>query len=332
MKNKILLTGIKPTGTPHLGNLVGAIEPLIRLSHETKRTFAFIADLHALNDVKARKNIKATTYEVAISMLAFSPNPEKFILFRQSDIAEVSQLSSLLMNVTSKGMMNKAHAYKAAVDKNIAEGCDKDDGVNMGLFTYPILMAADILLYDSDIVPVGKDQKQHLEFTRDIAASFNHFYNANIFKIPEAFISESASTMPGIDGQKMSKSYNNYIPIFCDEDVLRKSIMKIKTDSKTPEEPKNPDDSIIFAIYQNFANPDEIKNMRNKFLNGGLGYGTAKQELFELINSKLKGPRNIYKDLISDTTQVEKILERGAKLAREIAEKNLAKVKHAMLN
>ncbi|MDR2338466.1 MAG: tryptophan--tRNA ligase [Deltaproteobacteria bacterium] len=332
MNNKIVLTGIKPTGIPHLGNLVGVIDPLIKLSYDTKRTFAFIADLHALNDVKARANIKSNTYEVAISMLAFNPDPEKFILFRQSDIAEVSQLSSLLMNVTSKGLMNKAHAYKAFVDKNIANGFDKDAGINMGLFTYPILMAADILLYNADLVPLGQDQRQHLEFTRDIAAAFNHAYKENVFKLPEALISEKTGIMmPGLDGRKMSKSYDNYINIFCAEDVLKKKIMKIKTDSKTPAEPKNPDESIIFAIYQNFASPDETKNMRDRFLNGGLGYGTAKQELFELINSRLKGLRNIYQNLINDKKHVDNVLKRGAEIAGEIAQKNLKKVKQVML-
>ena len=226
MSEQIVLTGIKPTGTPHMGNYIGALHPLIEMA-KTRKTFVFIADLHALNIIHDPNQIRQHTYEIAAILLALGLNLENATLFRQSDIVQVSQLSTMLMNVTPKGLMNRAHSYKAAVEKNTASGADVDAGVNMGLYTYPILMAADILLYNTDVVPVGADQKQHVEFARDIAGYFNHTYG-EIFKLPEPVISADAGIIPGLDGRKMSKSYDNIIPLFAPESELKKKIERLE--------------------------------------------------------------------------------------------------------
>jgi tryptophanyl-tRNA synthetase len=329
MDNKIVLTGIKPTGMPHIGNYLGALKPLIDLSQNHK-TFMFVADLHALNSVHDAKTIKQHTYEAAALAIAMGVNMENTILFRQSDINEIYQLSNFLMNVTPKGLMNRAHSYKAIVEKNTEAGIDIDSGVNMGLYTYPILMAADILLYNSDIVPVGKDQKQHVEFARDIAGYFNNLYGET-FKLPEPVIGEDCGIIPGLDGRKMSKSYENTIPLLAPESELKKKIMRIITDSKTPEEPKNPDESTIFQIYKLFANEQEIAEFRKMFLDGGMGYGTAKTILFEKINSVLSEPRKEYERLMANKDELDAILKNGAERAKLVAEKTIARVKKAML-
>ena len=329
MSEQIVLTGIKPTGTPHMGNYVGALHPLIEMA-KTRKTFVFIADLHALNIIHDPNQIRQHTYEIAAILLALGLNLENATLFRQSDIVQVSQLSTMLMNVTPKGLMNRAHSYKAAVEKNTASGADVDAGVNMGLYTYPILMAADILLYNTDVVPVGADQKQHVEFARDIAGYFNHTYG-EIFKLPEPVISADAGIIPGLDGRKMSKSYDNIIPLFAPESELKKKIMRIITDSKLPDEPKNPDESTIFQLYRQFANVDEIADMRARFERGGMGYGDAKRILFEKINSVLSGPRAEYERLMSNTSELDNVLASGASRARAVAEKTYERVHRAML-
>lgn len=329
MDNKIVLTGIKPTGMPHVGNYLGALKPSIDLSQNHK-TFMFIADLHALNSVHDAKTIKQHTYEAAALAIAMGANMENTVLFRQSDINEIYQLTEFLMNVTPKGLMNRAHSYKAIVEKNTEAGIDIDSGVNMGLYTYPILMAADILLYNSDIVPVGKDQKQHVEFARDIAGYFNNLYGET-FKLPEPVIGEDCGIIPGLDGRKMSKSYENTIPLLAPESELKKKIMRIITDSKTPEESKNPDESTIFQIYKFFANEQEIEQFRQMFVNGGMGYGTAKTILFEKINSVLSEPRKEYERLMANKNELDTILKNGAERAKLVAEKTIARVKKAML-
>ena len=329
MSEQIVLTGIKPTGTPHMGNYVGALHPLIEMA-KTQKTFVFIADLHALNIIHDPNQIRQHTYEIAAILLALGLNLENATLFRQSDIVQVSQLSTMLMNVTPKGLMNRAHSYKAAVEKNMASGADVDAGVNMGLYTYPILMAADILLYNTDVVPVGADQKQHVEFARDIAGYFNHTYG-EIFKLPEPVISADAGIIPGLDGRKMSKSYDNIIPLFAPESELKKKIMRIITDSKLPDEPKNPDESTIFQLYRQFANADEIADMRARFERGGMGYGDAKRILFEKINSVLSAPRAEYERLMSNTSELDNVLASGAARARAVAEKTYERVHRAML-
>lgn len=329
MKDEIVLTGIKPTGIPHLGNYIGALKPLIEQSKDHK-TYIFIADLHALNTIKDPKIIKQHTYEIAALMIALGLDLNNAVLFRQSDITEVYQLATMLMNVTPKGLMNRAHSYKAAVDKNIEANQDEDAGINMGLYTYPILMTADILLYETDVVPVGADQKQHVEFARDIAEYFNRTYGKT-FKLPEPVIGEDTGLVPGLDGRKMSKSYDNTIPLFATESELKKKIMRIITDSKLPEEPKDPDESTIFQLYKNFANQQEIEELREKFLAGGMGYGTAKTILFEKINSVLSKPRAEYERLLANPSEIDAILEEGASRARTVASKVFGRVRKAML-
>ena len=327
--DKIVLTGIKPTGTPHIGNYIGALRPLVELSQNHK-TVMFIADLHALNAIQDANKIKQHSYEIAAIMIALGLNLDNTIFFRQSDVNEVYQLTEFLMNVTPKGLMDRAHSYKAMKDKNIAAGIDEDSGVNMGLYTYPILMAADILLYNSDIVPVGKDQKQHVEFARDIAGHFNNIYG-DTFKLPEPVIGEDCGLIPGLDGRKMSKSYDNTIPLLCPSSELKKKVMRIITDSKTPEESKNPDESTIFHIYKLFANAEETAALRKRFLDGGMGYGEAKTILFEKIDSVLSEPRAKYEHLMANTKEIDEILFEGAERARKVASKTLAKVKKKML-
>ena len=329
MSNEIVLTGIKPTGMPHLGNYVGALKPLIEMA-ETHQTFMFIADLHALNTIHDASEIKQHTYEIAALFIALGLNLDNAILFRQSDIDEIYQLNTLLSNITPKGLMNRAHSYKAAVDKNIANGDDVDAGINMGLYTYPILMTADILLYNSDIVPVGADQKQHVEFARDIAGYFNKTYGET-FKLPTPVIGRETGLIPGLDGRKMSKSYDNIIPLFAPEKELKKKIMRIITDSKTPEESKDPDTSTIFQLYKHFASESETAEFAEMFRRGGMGYGTAKTILFEKINSALANARNEYERLMANTNEIDEILKRGAERARPIAAQTLARVKRAML-
>lgn len=330
-EDKVVLTGIKPTGTPHLGNLVGAIWPVIAMAAQSKRSYVFIADLHALNAEKDPKAIKRSTYEVAASLLALGLDTAKTAFFRQSDIAEDYQLAMFLMNVTGKGLMNRGHAYKAMLDLNREKGEDPDAGVNMGLFTYPILMAADILLYGADTIPVGADQKQHVEFARDIAGSFNHLYGRDILSMPEPVIQKTANAVPGLDGRKMSKSYNNVIPIFAEPGPLKKAIMKIVTDSKQPADKKNPDESAIFQLYSSFASDAEIAAMRKAFEEGGLSYGEAKTLLFKAVNARLEEPRERYKALMDQPKKLDEILEEGAVRARPAARKTLEKVSKAML-
>ena len=297
---------------------------------KTNKTFVFIADLHALNIIHDPKLIRQHTYEIAAILMALGLNLDNAILFRQSDVVQVSQLTTMLMNVTPKGLMNRAHSYKAAVDKNTAVGADADAGINMGLYTYPILMAADILLYNSDIVPVGADQKQHVEFARDIAGYFNHIYGET-FKLPEPMIGADTGIIPGLDGRKMSKSYDNVIPLFAPESELKKKIMRIITDSKLPAEPKNPDESTIFQLYKHFANENEIADFRARFENGGMGYGDAKKILFEKINSVLATPRMEYERLIANTDELDAVLANGAPRARAVAEQTYERVRRAML-
>ena len=326
---KIVLTGIKPTGTPHVGNYVGALKPLIEQS-QTQKTFMFIADLHALNLIHDATQIKLHTYEITAMLVALGLNLDNAILFRQSDIDEIYQLNTLLTNVTPKGLMNRAHSYKAAMDKNIANGDDVDAGINMGLYTYPILMSADILLYNSDIVPVGADQKQHVEFARDIAGYFNHIYGET-FKLPTPVIGRDTGLIPGLDGRKMSKSYDNTIPLMAPEKELKKKIMRIITDSKTPEEAKEPDESTIYQLYKHFASETEVAEFAEMFRAGGMGYGTAKTILFEKINSVLSDARMEYERLMANTDEIEQILKCGAERAKPVAMETMSRVRKAML-
>lgn len=315
-RRKVALTGIKPTGLPHIGNYFGMYKPAIELA-ENYDTRYFIADYHALNSLKDPKLVRELSYEVAATWLAMGLNPQKSILYKQSAVQGTFELTTFLMAFTSKGLMNRAHSYKARVQENIALGKDPDDGVNMGLFTYPVLMAADILQFDSDVVPVGKDQAQHLEMTIDIAQSVNHHYGKDLLKIPEALIREATGYVIGLDGRKMSKSYNNTIPIFLPPKKLRKLIMKIVTNSQTIEEPKDPDKCSIFALYKLFASQQQQDELRKKYLAGGMGWGHAKQYLFEIMNETLTPIRDKYTELINDKAYIDEVLKKGAEKANE---------------
>jgi len=315
---KISLTGIKPTGDLHIGNYFGAIKPALELAKEYDARY-FIADYHALNTMKDPKELNATIRQVAAGWLACGLDPEKVIFYRQSSIPEVFELTVMLTAFTAKGLMNRAHAYKDAVQKNTEKNDDTDAGINMGLFTYPILMAADIIIFDSDIVPVGKDQVQHIEMAQDIAQSVNANYGQQVLKVPQAGVQEDAAVIPGLDGRKMSKSYNNVIPLFAPEKTLRKTIMRITTNSQTVEEPKNPDESQIFHLYKLFADNGEQAALASRYRAGGMGWGEAKEELFKVINRTLSPIRGRYDAIMADIPALDKILEQGAQKARPIA-------------
>lgn len=330
-KAKTILTGVKPTGTPHIGNYVGAIRPALRMAQEYARSYLFIADYHALNAVHDAEALKRDTYEVAACWLALGLDPAKTVFYRQSDIPEIFELTTVLAAVTPKGLMDRSHAYKAAVDKNREAGRDADADVNMGLYTYPLLMAADILIAQADLVPVGKDQVQHVEFARDMAGYFNNTYQP-VLKLPECKLETGAhgAVLPGIDGRKMSKSYNNYIPLFCDSKARRKLVMKIVTDSKTPDEPKNADESVIFQLYSLFGTQEETQTMRTAFTQGGMGYGDAKQQLFEIIEKTFEQPTQIYNDLMANRAKIDALLEEGAVKARTVAKETILRVREAV--
>lgn len=304
------------------------IKPALELA-ETYQALYFIADYHALTTVKDKKELIYLTHQATATWLALGLNPNEVIFYRQSDIPEVFELSWALACFTAKGLLNRAHAYKAIVDDNIAEGREEDKNINVGLFTYPVLMAADILLFGTHVVPVGLDQQQHLEITRDVALTFNRNYG-DILTIPEAVIRKEVMTIPGIDGRKMSKSYNNVIPIFASPNQVRKPVMRIVTDSKRPEDPKDPDACNIFAIYQHFADTDAVASKRQLYLEGGLAYGEMKKELFALLEDTFSAQRDRYDDLMDNTDELDKILEEGSEKARDIAVPILARVRKAV--
>jgi len=316
--NKISLTGIKPTGIPHIGNYLGAIKPALKLS-ETCEARYFIADYHALNSCKDPAEIRGMTLEIAAAWLASGLDPEKNLFYRQSDVPETFELLTILLAFTPKGLMNRAHAYKAMLQNNAEAAKDPDDGVNMGLFSYPVLMAADILLFDTDFVPVGTDQFQHVEMAQDIAQSFNFVYGCEGFRIPQPLAHEDSKTLVGLDGRKMSKSYNNTIPMFAPEKQLRKLIMSIVTNSQTVDEPKNPDTCSIFSLYKNFAFPGQISALRERYLAGGMGWGHAKQELFEVMNAHLSPLRERYTVLMQNPEVIHSALKEGGLKARVLA-------------
>ncbi len=314
-----VLTGIQSSGIPHLGNILGAILPALKLAENPdNECLFFIANLHSLTSTKDADLVKENTYATAAAWLAFGFNTDKNILYRQSDVAQVTELTWYLSCVAPYPMLANAHSFKDK-SSNLSD-------VNTGLFTYPVLMAADILLYDAEVVPVGKDQKQHLEMTRDIAGSFNHHYG-DTFVIPESKIDESVMTIPGIDGRKMSKSYGNFINIFQDDKPLRKQIMKIVTDTTPMEESKDPDTCNIFSIYKLLASDEQIKEMRSNYEGGNYGYGHAKQALYELILDVFKEPRAKFKMLMDDKVLIDAVLAKGSKKANIIGSKVLNRVR-----
>ena len=330
MTQDTYLTGITTTGTPHIGNYVGAIRPGISASKDpTTEHFYFLADYHSLAKNEDPDKIVRSTLEIAASWLALGLDTDRACFYRQSDIPEIPELTWILTGMTAKGLMNRAHSYKAAVQANEEGGNkDPDKGVMMALYSYPILMAADILMFKSTKVPVGRDQKQHVEMARDIAQRFNHNYG-EVLVLPEAVIGENTAVLKGLDGRKMSKSYNNTIPLFAEEKRLRKLIMKIKTNSLEPGEPKDTEDSTLFDIYKAFATEDETREIANRYADG-IAWGEMKQLLFEYLNEHLKPARAEYERLIADPAIVEAELQKGAAKAREIAVPYLAQIRDAI--
>ena len=326
--DRIALTGIKPTGPPHVGNYLGMIKPALELAQEHQALY-FLADYHALTTVKNRDRLIQLTYEVVAAWIALGLDPDKVIFYRQSDIIEVFELTWILDCFAAKGLLNRAHAYKAVVDENLKAGRDPDKQINMGLFNYPVLMAADILLYGSHIVPVGLDQKQHLEMARDIAIAFNKNYG-NILVLPEASIKEEVMTIPGTDGRKMSASFNNTLPVFAPPKELRQRVMRIVTDSKRPEDSKDPESCNVFAIYRHFAAPDAVESTRQRYIQGGLAYGELKGELFDLLESTFGSAREKYQELLADRGEIDRILMKGGEEARTIAMPIMERVRQAV--
>jgi len=318
MSKRTVLTGITTTGRPHLGNYVGAIKPAIEASHKDDvQSYYFLADYHALIKCRDPQVVQQSTLEIAATWLALGLDTDEAVFYRQSDIPEISELTWLLTCITAKGLMNRSHAYKAAVQDNIEAGEDSDSAIDMGLFSYPILMAADILMFNANDVPVGRDQVQHLEMARVIAQRFNHLFGQH-FVLPSAVVDDDVAVLPGRDGRKMSKSYNNTIPLWLPEKQLRKSIMKIVTNSLEPGQPKQTDGSALFAIYSAFASVDQRAGMKQAFADG-IAWGAAKQQCFELINSEIADARLEYEELIAKPAIIETRLQEGAARAREVA-------------
>lgn len=329
MSKQRILTGITTTGTPHLGNYVGAIRPAIQMSQSANaESFFFLANFHALIKCHDPAQVDQSTREIAATWLALGLDTDNAVFYRQSDVPEIPQLSWILTCVAAKGLMNRAHAYKASVDANREAGEDPDYGVTMGLYSYPVLMAADILMFNATQVPVGKDQIQHIEMARDIAGRFNHIFGER-FALPEAKVDDNVAVLQGLDGRKMSKSYGNTIPLFLPEKQLKKSINKIVTNLLEPGEAKDPDSSTVFQIWQAFATEQQTADMRQAFLDG-IAWGEAKKQLFELINEQIAEARERYNDLLSRPSDIEDILQAGAKKARAHSEPMLDAVREAV--
>ena len=324
-----VLTGITTSGTPHLGNYVGAIRPAVQASLAPGvESFYFLADFHALIKVGEPARVQRSTLEIAASWLAAGLDPDRVTFYRQSDIPEIPELTWLLTCVTGKGMLNRAHAYKASVDKNVAAGQDADADVTAGLFMYPVLMAADILMFKAHQVPVGRDQIQHIEMARDIAQSFNHLYGEQLV-LPEALIEASVATLPGLDGRKMSKSYDNTMALFAPREQLRKQVAGIVTDSRAPGEAKSTEGSALFEIYQAFASAQETEALRQAYAEG-IAWGDAKQMLFERIDREVAPMREHYEALIEDPGKIEDILQAGAVKARRLATPFMASLRQSV--
>ena len=331
---KTILTGVKPTGTPHIGNYLGAIKPALALGKKALENggqhYMFIADYHAINAEKDASVLSQKLKEIAAVYLAFGLDTDKSVFYRQSDIPEIHEFTTILYAYTPKGFMNKAHAYKACVDKNRLNGKPDDDGINMGLYTYPTLMAADILAYNTDIVPVGKDQIQHVEIARDIAGAINAHHNKDLLKLPSYYIEEDVATVAGVDGRKMSKSYGNVIPIFAEDSAIKKAIFSIKTDSRPMEEPKNPDEILVYQIYKAVASKDKISEMAYGLENGKLGYGHIKNMLLDAVLAETKNARELYNYYMAHFDEVEEKLAKGAQRARPVIQNTLSRLKNAV--
>ena len=317
---QIALTGIKPSGYPHIGNYLGMIQPALDLTRDY-RCLYFIADYHALTTLHSGKEMRENTEAIAATWLAFGLDPEKTLLYRQSDVPEILELSWILACFTAKGMLDRAHAYKDALAQQRE--------VSAGLYTYPVLMAADILAFGSNVVPVGRDQKQHVEIARDIALRVNNVYG-NLLVAPEPLIRDEVQTIPGLDGRKMSKSYGNTIPLFLDSKPLRKLVMQIQTDSTPVEAPKDPDSSTVFQMYRLFANSEQVTGLRQLLEAGGTGWAVAKEALFEAMEQYFAEPRERYRSLMADRPRLHTILEEGARHARHLAQRRMEKIRRAI--
>lgn len=329
MAKQRVLTGITTTGTPHLGNYVGAIRPALAASRdESVDAFYFLADYHALIKTDDPDKVRQSSGEVAATWLALGLDTDRATFYRQSDVPEILELTWILNCNTAKGLMNRAHAYKGAVRANQDAGEDPDNGVTMGLFSYPVLMAADILMFNAHDIPVGRDQIQHVEMARDIAQRFNHNF-AEVFELPNAVVEDKVAVLQGLDGRKMSKSYHNTIPLFETEKRLQKSINRIKTNLLQPGDPKDPDDSTVFHIWEAFADAEQTAGMRRAFAEG-IGWGDAKKKLFALINDELAPARERYCELMEQPSFIEEALQKGAVKARAIARTTLGRVREAV--
>ena len=324
----ISITGIRPTGTPHLGNYLGMFRPALAMAREHE-SLCFMADLHALIDVRDPDVLRARTREIAAVWLACGLDPERAALYRQSDVPAICEAVWLLSCVTAKGVLNRGHAYKAVVDANRLNGRDVDAGVSAGLFGYPLLMAADILVMDADFVPVGRDQRQHVEAAREIARAFNGAYGS-VLREPTELVDDRLMTVPGLDGRKMSKSYGNVIPLMAEPDELRRCVMRIVTDSRRPEEPKDADGDTVFSLYREFAPAGDVEALRARYTAGGVGYAEAKQALFEVLEEQMRQPRARYRELMADPGEVERVLAAGAAVAAERARATLARMRAAV--
>ena len=324
MKKRIL-TGITTTGTPHIGNYIGAIRPAIEMAQKNDESFFFLADYHSIIKNQDADKIKHSVEQIALAWLSCGLDTKHTYFYRQSDVPEILELSWILNCITAKGLMNRAHAYKSATSLNKN---DLDKGITMGLFSYPVLMAADILMFDSTHVPVGSDQIQHLEMTRDIATRFNHLYKP-ILTIPEPIIENKNKVVPGLDGRKMSKSYENVIPLLSNEKQLRKSIMRIVTNSLEPGEPKDKDGCTVFDLYKNFASEDQITDFEKAY-NEGISWGEAKEILFNIINQEIEPIRLKYEELSNDKTFINEVLEEGSKKARILAQDKIAEIREVI--
>ncbi|MBQ0720684.1 MAG: tryptophan--tRNA ligase [Gammaproteobacteria bacterium] len=329
MSKQRILTGITTSGTPHLGNYVGAIRPAVEASKKTDvESFYFLADYHALIKCKNPDDVHRSTLEIAASWIALGLDTDNAVFYRQSDIPQIPELMWFLNCMAAKGLMNRAHAYKASVQENEAAGEDADFGITMGLFSYPVLMAADILMFNAHQIPVGRDQIQHVEMARDIAQRFNHHYGEH-FALPQALVDDDVPLLQGLDGRKMSKSYGNTIPLFLTEKQLKKHINKIKTNLLEPGEPKDPDSSSVFQIWQAFATPQQTEAMRAEFANG-IAWGEAKKQLFELVNAELAPARERYQALLNAPAEIEAILQAGGEKARAQSQPLMDDVRRAV--
>ena len=329
-QKNIILTGIKPTGQPHLGNYFGAIKPALMRSEVNENSFFFIADYHALNTISSADELKKLTHIVAATWIASGLDPSKCHFYKQSDISEIFELETILNSTVPKGWMNKAHAYKAAVDKNRADKKDLDSDVNMGLYNYPILMASDILIFNANKIPVGKDQIQHVEIARDIAMRFNSKYSTSALTLPEYVVEKDIQEIPGIDGRKMSKSYGNVIPLYGTEEDWFNSVRKIVTDSEPNHTTESFKATTFYGIYHHVATNDESEKLCELMVSHKMGWKEAKEDLMDKMIKRLKEPSSVYLDLLHDTRHIDSILDEGAKKISPLAKETLSSVKAAI--